>query len=351
MTEVAGDLQKAARRFRGQAEACTTLGSPLYGRLLEQAAADIEAAGPIWEAVAPVAGLAGGALMPLRFMGATHYLALTGAAPALADHYPSCGGDGDADAAWPALRDAAGDPGVAPRLALGVQTNEVGRSGALLGGFLTVARESGLPLRVLEIGASAGLNLRFDHFRYAGWGDQQSPVDQDDPWIGPRRPELTPHSLAVADRRGCDPSPVDPSSPEGRLTLLSYVWPDMARRFALLDAACLVAADVPVEVDRASGDEWLAQHLANPTDGVATVVFHSVVLQYMPPETRDRLRDTLTLAGGWATAGAPLAWLRLEPPGALGPPDFEVRLTTWPGGVERRLATCHPHGTWVRWEA
>src|SRR5204863_254585 len=59
------------------------------------------------------------------------------------------------------------------------QTNEVGRAAALFGGFLLVARETGLPLRLLEIGASAGLNLRWDHYRYeqgdAGWGDRASP--------------------------------------------------------------------------------------------------------------------------------------------------------------------------------
>ncbi|MCB1040214.1 MAG: DUF2332 family protein, partial [Acidimicrobiales bacterium] len=60
-----------------------------------------------------------------------------------------------------------------------VQTNEVGRSATLLGGFLEVGR-GGLPLRVLEVGASAGLNLRFDRYRYVAagrsWGPAQSPL-------------------------------------------------------------------------------------------------------------------------------------------------------------------------------
>jgi hypothetical protein len=29
--------------------------------------------------------------------------------------------------------------------------------------------------------------------------------------------------------------------------------------------------------------------------------------------------------------------------------EFHVDLTTWPGGLERRLALAHPHGVWVRW--
>ena len=42
------------------------------------------------------------------------------------------------------------------------QTNEVGRSGVLVGGFLQIAKDTGLPLRLLEIGASAGLNTIWD---------------------------------------------------------------------------------------------------------------------------------------------------------------------------------------------
>ncbi len=57
----------------------------------------------------------------------------------------------------------------------GVQTNETQRCVALLPAFLTIAGETGLPLDLLELGPSAGLNLLFDHYRYAyaegTWGD------------------------------------------------------------------------------------------------------------------------------------------------------------------------------------
>jgi len=47
-----------------------------------------------------------------------------------------------------------------------LQTNEVGRSAMLLPGFLTLARETRLPVEIAEIGASAGLNLYFDRCHY-----------------------------------------------------------------------------------------------------------------------------------------------------------------------------------------
>lgn len=345
---------KLARRFRGQAEACAALGSPLYADLLTRAAEDIAVSGPVWRAAAPLADVPGGAVPALRFMGATHRLALDGSAPALATHYPSCGGDGDGEGAWAALsalaESAAGQAWWEPLLAMGVQTNEVGRAAALLGGFLAVARETGLPLRVLETGASAGLNLRWDRFRYGSWwGPQRSPVDQGDPWVGDRRPDFTPQTVEIAERAGCDIAPLDPSSPAGRLTLLSFVWPDMRRRFELLDGACDLADELPLAVDAVPADEWAGVRLAEPTPGLATVIYHSVFIQYVPREARERLLAVIARAGRAATATAPIAWLRLEPPGPLGPADFEVRLTTWPGGEDRRLATCHPHGVWVDW--
>lgn len=60
---------------------------------------------------------------------------------------------------------------------LPVQTNEVGRCAALLFGFLTVAGKDPPPLRLLEIGASAGLNLRWDRYRYEANGFAWGPAD------------------------------------------------------------------------------------------------------------------------------------------------------------------------------
>jgi hypothetical protein len=105
-----------------------------------------------------------------------------------------------------------------------VQTNEVGCSAALLGGFLLVARETGMPLRVLELGASAGLNLLWDRYRYeadgVGWGDPASPVRIADPFVEGSLPPLEVPACVV-ERGGCDLRPLDPASEDGRLTRCS----------------------------------------------------------------------------------------------------------------------------------
>ena len=339
-----------AGQLRDQACACAMMGSPLYTWILERAARDVEAGGPAWDVLARHLLPGRGDALALRLMAAVHRLVLAGCAPALARHYPSAGGTDGVEGAWDAFRDllATEGPALQPLLLQPCQTNEVGRCAALMWGFLEVAAATGRPLRVLEAGASAGLMLRFDRYRYGGggasWGEPSSPVDLGGLWT-----EAPPHTgvrLVVAERRGCDPNPLDPGSEETRQRLVASVWADQADRFGRLRAALVAAAALPAVVDRASVDEWLPAHVARPAAGLATVVYHSVMDEYLPAAVRERFHATLCEAAARATAEAPFAWLRLEP--TTGYRALAVSLTLWPGGGERVLATCGAHGTDVR---
>lgn len=347
-----------AQLLRVQRDACHQIGSDLYARLIEHAIKRVDRPGPIRDLLAPHAGDSFGSALALRFLGAVHRLVLEGRAPELAVHYPSVGGTPGpaAEAAFESTI-AAHLPELAERIHDGVQTNEVGRSATLVGAFLELADGGaggaagaggdGTPLRIFEVGASAGLNLRWDHYRYeAGgqaFGDPSSPVRFVEPWVG-RRPRLD-RTGTVVERRGCDLSPIDATTPEGRLTLQAFVWPDLVERFRRLDAAIEVARRVPAAVDRADVSTWLPERLATPAPGTATVVVHSIVAQYLPTDVRWGLRDTVTAAGAEATPSGPVAWLRMEP----GRDGAEVRLTTWPGGEDRLLAVSAYHGPPVRW--
>ena len=317
---------------------------PIYQPLLRALADDVEAGGPAWRPLAPVAHLPADDAVPLRLMGAAHRLALTGTAPAYAAHLPTCGGDGDAEAAWPALRDLCGSGALDDGVRQPVQTNEPARTAALLPGFVEVTAATGLPLRLLEVGASAGLLLRFDAYRHeigpATWGPPGSPVLVRAEGSAPLGP------VEVASRRGCDPNPLDVV--RDATLLLSFVWPSQLERFRRLEVALALAASLPVEIDRAGAGAWLGERLVEPAAGVATVVFHSIVWQYLSADERAVAQATIEGAGLRATADAPLAWLRLEPhpEPATG---AELRLTTWPWGVERVLALCGYHGGPIRW--
>ncbi len=334
-----------------QAEACSRAGSPLYGEVLRATLADMEAGGPCARLLADRTDDPLGSALPLRFLGAVHRLVLDGRAPALAAAYPSAGGDpsvGEVPARFLAAV-ADHEAEIEARLGDGVQTNEVGRCMALVGGFATVAARTGLPLRILEVGASAGLNLRFDRFAYETpggvAGDPSSPLRFSGPWDP--APDLDV-ALRVVERRGCDRNPIDPTTEDGRCALMSFVWPDQAERFERLRLALDVAAAVPATVDEADAADWVAAQLAEPRPGVATVVFHSIVMQYLPPARRERFRAALHDAGRRASREAPLAWLQMEPE---TDEHAAIRLRLWPGGAEELLAEVGYHGAPVRWRA
>ena len=336
-----------ASLFRGQAGWCARLGSPIYAYMLEHAAEDLERGGPVWRAVEPYVDRPYNFAHHLRLLGAVHRLALTGEAPAIAAHYPSTGGDGDPEAAWRAFH-ALIDEREVP-LDRAVQTNEVGRAAALIGGFLTVAEQTGLGLRALEIGASAGLNLRWDRFRYeaADWafGDSASPARIPCDYSGGRPP--LPAQVWVVERAGCDPSPIDATTEDGSLTLQSFVWPEMLDRLELLRSAIEVARRTPATVDRASAPDWLDERLARERGGSATLVYHSIMWGYMTDDDRARITALLNATGQRATESEPLAWLRMEP----GADQADVTLTSWPGGDEHVIARAGYHGQPVEWLA
>lgn len=341
------------RRFRAQAEQCGRHGSPLTAALLLGAAGDYEAGGPAYDLLLPFAEEPSGSVLSLRFAGALHRMVLQGRAPALAEHYPSVGGTAGPDGAWAVARRLLADDRLAGDLRRPVQTNEVGRAAALYGGLLHVAAQTGLPVRLLEIGASAGLNLHVDRFAYeigdgVLLGDPSSAVRLHRPWEG----QLPPHGtdLLIAERAGCDPAPLDPRDAADRLTLTSYVWADQVDRVERLRGALGLAAAVPTAVEALPASAFLRRALAEPRPGVATVVWHSVVRQYLDREEGAAVDELLSAAAERASAEAPLFRLSLEPQ-RQGESTFRflVELTSWPDGRTRELADCLGHGPPVVW--
>ena len=334
---------------RMQEEACARAGSALYARILHAVAEDVEASGTCAGLLAPWAANALADAIPLRLLAAVHRIVLRGDAPELARFYPSAGGvdDGDPVPAFLAVvEEHAGE--LEEGMRLGVQTNEVGRACSLMGGFHEVARRFGLPLRILEVGASAGLLLRWDHYRYSAgeetWGQDLGLVF-DQPWTD-GHPRFV-DDLTVVERRGCDIRPIDPSSDDGAIALRGFLWPDQIHRRIRLDAALSVARKVPVTVDATDAGAWVQDRLADAVPGVATVVYHSIVLQYLPRSSFRRMRNALESAGRRAAPESPLAWLRMEPAGVVA----DVRLRTWPDDTDRVLGTTDYHGPPVHWGA
>jgi len=336
--------------FRDQVHWCGELGAPFTQRLLRAALADLKSGGWLARRIGAWSGNPVADALPLRVAGALHALALAGAAAALARHYPPRDTDRDASL-WPTAVAAlkANAALLDDYLARAPQTNEIGRAALLYAGFGAIVARRLLPLRLLEIGASAGLNMQWDRYRYRLGavirGDAASSVEIQCDWTGALPPDVP---INVRARLGCDLASIDLADPTQQLRLRSYVWPDQPDRLVRLDAAIELAQRIGLpQVDAADAATWLPAQLARPAQGVITVIYHTVVWMYLPAPVREALKAAINDAGRRATGANPLAWLSLEFPEKGRP--AQLSLTEWPGGETRTLALAHPHGSWVQW--
>jgi hypothetical protein len=354
---VAAGTSTLADQFRAHASRM----QGLYRVLLYALADDWDAGGVVRQICQDWADASVNAVVQLRLLAGVHRLALSGRAPELVPFYPNLGGSADPGDAWPVFRRVLTEHAeqLARDLDIAPQTNEPGRSAPLLAGIFDAVRRSRLEqVRLLEPGASAGLNLLVDRFRIGGeqwWsGPAHSPLQLGGAVLGATQPV----DYTVVARRGCDLAPVDPTTEDGRLRLTSFVWPHHVERFQRLQAALRIAAERPVPVDQAAAGEWLAGRLAEPVaDGVLTVVWHSITRQYWPAaetEATLQLLDT-------ARSRMPIAHIAMEAPvsgssRADGEPEYRpAELTvqlSLPGGradpAPVLLGTVADHGVPVR---
>lgn len=327
-------------------DTCVRMGSPFFGALLKSAAQAYEHDVTLRDLLDRHAHRS---RIGLRVGGAAHFRALRGCAPEMAAHYPSTGGDGDSGAAWDAvLSDIHANVSTYDELlARPVQTNEVARAMPVLGAMLALAHATRLPLRIFEIGSSAGLLLNFNRYYYSGegwtWGDPSSAAHLRN-HISSGVPQHLDAPLRIVERRGCDLNPLDPANEDHADTLLGFIWPDQRERFDRLRAAIAIARAHPVDLTRANGIAW-ARTAAAPRDGTVTVVLHTVMTEHMTQDERESLRAAIEELAARATPKAPFAWIRMEP----ADPGYYTMLTRWPGGEETVVAASDGHAQNLRW--
>ena len=315
--------------LRWQARYCRHHNAPVAAAVCDAVADNIEHDGDLTHVMPRQVRM--GDWVGLRVMGCVHRLAIDRLAPAVAVCAPTLGGTSPftarhADEAVAAFSHAVVDALVSHTtqltgaLARVPQTNEPGRARALR---VALAMTS-LPVRLVELGASAGLNLRADHLP----GDpavEQGPQPQ------------------VKDRLGCDLNPVDPTTTEGRTWLSGFVWLDDTDRFAALAHALDVAAAIPATVVRS--DACTLVPTVELVDGTTTVVWHSALWPYLTAPQRASLETSLDHLGSTATPQAQLWHVSWEP-GPDGPQRFELVVRRWTGGPSscEVVAAGDPHG-------
>lgn len=307
-------------------------GFPVAALILDGVLDDIRHDGPVGTLLPPQTRF--GDLPALRVMAAVHALAIERRAPRVALHLPTLGGtpprrDEDRaafrDAVVQALVDSPGT--LAASLRQTPQTNETGRAALLR---CALSRIPGaLPVRLREIGTSAGLNLRPDHLP------------------GLQGLEAGPLPV-ILDRVGCDVSPIDPTTLEGRTALSSYVWVDDVERFERLRRAIAVAERIPATVVTQDAADFVeAMELE---EGSTTVLWHSAFWLYLPSPTRARIEEAVARLGDEATTTRRFAyaWWEWAPGTNARHAPFALSLRTWTGaaddGTNRVLAVGNSHG-------
>ncbi len=152
--------------FLKQAEASDGLGSPFTAGLCRLLAARLDHTSRFGHRILDWPDDPHSAALPLRACGALHALSRSGLAPDLTALYPPALFDADRLGQHLGAVIGQHDAFLTAFLDSAPQTNEVARSAIVLGAALHVAAITGQPIDLLEIGASAGLNLRFDRYHY-----------------------------------------------------------------------------------------------------------------------------------------------------------------------------------------
>lgn len=275
---------------------------------------------------------------PNLLLAAVHELLLRGLPDPLAAYYRSVGGTRAPDA-------AAGERFCELALARATevrelirtrrtQTNEVARCTGLMP---ALARIEG-PLAVIDVGASAGLNLNLDRYAY-DYGAAGS--------LRPDGAELTlscevrgalrvPSALPrIVWRRGLDTNPLDGTDPDTARWLDALIWPEHEERRRRLRRALAVLRRHPVELVRGDAFELLPVLARQAPPDATLVLMHSSVFMYLSHQERERF-------------GRLLAELGAHDVGAEGVPG-----AAWTYNVLSldgvRLGNADGHGGWIEW--
>ena len=340
-------LEELAQRFVWFAKYDCQRSSPLYEHLSLHIARDPE--------ILELATYARpGQPVPNLLFGAVQYLLLQGVQHPLAAFYSSIPASSSKQAdPYPLFRSFcfAHWEEIQQLLATHlVQTNEVRRCACLLPAFELVARRTQRrPLSLIEIGASAGLNLLWDHYGYdygegQHCGDEQTSVQLHCTLRGDKRPVLPATFPPVASRVGIDLNPIDVNDPAATLWLRALIWPEHDKRVQLLTNALAVARQHTPTVLAGDALALLPDVMAAIPAETTLCLYHTFVINQFSPTAREQLA---ALFAHEATKRnlyvVSIAWQVGE--------LLMLSLISYEDGIktEKALAHCSGHARWMEW--
>lgn len=344
------EIDEVAKAIEWQADHATNNGAPCTGRVVRAQLRLLDGATQVGARIAAWPGKPLEDALPLRLAGGFHHLVLTGADDRLAAVYRGDVTDQDAVDTLVLAVARAHDESLLPWLDGPPQTNEAGRSASIMAGLLWLAQRVGPRFELNELGASAGVNTMMERFFFDLGGMKVGPADSPmrivPEWRGSPPPA---GDVEIVGIKGCDRAPVNLADGDAALRLKAFVWAEVTERIGRIDAAIALAGEKAPDVVQMDAADFVAQRLAvRQEEDTTRVVFHSIVWQYLPPETRAQIEAMMAEAGAKADAQRRLAWVMLETNRETFRHELTVRY--WPGGAEPvLLGTAHAHGAWVEW--
>lgn len=339
---------KVADSFRYYANTIYPGRSPLYVNLAMRVAEDpalLKIATQAWEKNA----------LPNLFFAAVHLLLLKGERHQLTAFYPSLNETTKhRDYIYPYFRNFVLEHELEVRdilAARSVQTNEVTRCAILVPAFEFVARQaSDQPLAMIEIGASAGLTLLWNHYHYQYGDDLQcgpltSQVQIECDLRGENRPPIPAQFPKISGRQGVDLNPLALDDPENILWLRALVWPEHRKRAKQLEQAIEIARKNTPKVMKGDALEILPNLIDRVDDDSQLCVYHSFTLTFANKRPREKLESLLTRASKKRS----LFWISFEWSRDTETPVLELAKFERMNKSERKLARAQPHGEWLEW--
>jgi hypothetical protein len=147
----------------------------------------------------------------------------------------------------------------------------------------------------------------------------------------------------IGFRAGLDLNPIDLHDPDAALWPRALIWPEQLDRATLLEGAIEVARQHPLRLVTGDALEQLPAVLASVPEAAALCIYHTFVLNQFPRAARERFGELVAAHA----KERDLDLIAIE----WREPYPSVMLTSFEAGrrIERRLANCDPHGSWIEW--
>ncbi|MFJ7666208.1 DUF2332 domain-containing protein [Lysinibacillus sp. NPDC097195] len=289
-------ISTLSKQFRTFAQNECRNSSPLYEYLAMQIAED--------EALLLIASKrASGQPAPNLLFAAVHYLLMAHNDDELASFYPSLTTTPKPiDAVYPYFKKFVmthADELTALLQERLVQTNEIKRCAYLYPMMAEIYHKHQRPLALIEIGASAGLQLAMDQYNYC-YNDILSIHNSDSALVlasqntGDALPPSISHPFVVSQRIGIDLNPLDVTNANDVAWLQALIWPEHHERRTQLKKAIPIVKQLNVQHIQGDAIERLTAISSQIEEESMLVVFHTHVANQIPLHLRYQLIERLT---------------------------------------------------------